>query len=312
MKKKIFRVMLTALLVVLILAAMVIFCSAEKTLVAEGYCVAKASGSVGPTNVKWEIFEENEIQTIFFSIDKSKESTNTVLHAKDKNTGADIPYYKVGSSEALPWGAYTATADTKVKKAVIGDGITEIYGAAFAYSSLSTIEIPKTLVKLNNAAFNRASRLETVNITGEAENPGVVNLKYITSIPNNIFGGENRVKEYILNPDYAGVLGNETFSKNLKLKEIKIPAGVTSLGTKIFTGSTNLAHLTILGKETVLTEDTFGGLTKYPRIVGYLGSAAETFAKENGYTFINLETNEVVHQGTKPLNAPNTVSMELT
>ena len=301
MKKKIFRVMLTALSVVLILAAMVIFCSAEKTLVAEGYCVAKASGSVGPTNVKWEIFEENEIQTIFFSIDKSKESANTVLHAKDKNTGADIPYYKAGSGEALPWGAYTAVGDSKVEKAVIGDGITEISGAAFAYSSITTVEIPKTLVTLSSEAFNRATALSTVNITGEEENPGVVNLKYITSIPNNIFGGPNSIKKYIFNPDYEGEFGGETFSRNASLKEIEIPAGVTSLGNKIFTGSNNLAYLTILGKETVLTNDTFGGLTMYPRIVGCLGSAAETFAKENGYTFINIETNEEVHKGTKPL-----------
>lgn len=297
MKKKIFRVVLAVLSAVLLFATLAVVCSAEKTLVAEGYCVKGASGAAVPTNVKWEVFAENGEQTIYFSIDKSKEDTNTVLHAKDKDTGADIPYYKEGSGAALPWGAYMS----RLTKAVIGDGITEISGAAFAYSPIKIVEIPKTLVKLSSAAFNRATKLDTVNITGEEENPGIVNLKYITSIPNNIFGGENSIKKYVFNPNFAGKLGDETFSKNIKLKEIEIPAGVTSLGKKIFTGTTNLAYLKILGKETVLTEETFGGLAKYPRIVGYIGSAVETFAKDNGYTFINIETNEVVHQGTKPL-----------
>ncbi len=301
MKKKFFHAMLTVFAVVVIFATLTVICSAEKTLVAEGYCVTKASGAVAQTNVKWEVYEENGEQTIYFNIDKAIESTNTVLHAKNRDNGNDISYWQNTSGDTLPWGAYTANSGSKVSKAVIGDGITDISGAAFAYSSITTVEIPKTLVKLSSISFNRASKLETVNITGEEANPGVVNLKYITQIPNNIFGGENRVKKYIFNPDYAGEFGKETFSKNVKLKEIEIPAGVTALGEKIFTGSTNLAHLRILGKETVLTNDTFGGLSKYPRIVGYVGSAAETFAKENGYTFINIENNETVHAGTKPL-----------
>ena len=301
MKKKIFRVVLTALSAILLLAALAVVCSAEKTLVAEGYCVTKEAGAVVQTNIKWEIFEENGEQTIYFSIDMSKGSTNTILHAKDFDTGANIAYYTTGSGERLPWGAYTVNGDSKVNRAVIGDGITEINGAAFAYSSITTVEIPKTLVKLSSAAFNRATKLKTVNITGEEENPGVVNLKYITSIPENIFGGKNAIEKYAFNPDYKGKIGKETFSNNDSLKEIEIPAGVTSLGNKIFTGSDNLAYLTILGNETVLTNETFGGLVEYPRIIGYLGSAVETFAKENGYTFINIETKEVVHQGTKPL-----------
>ncbi|MBO5879543.1 MAG: leucine-rich repeat protein, partial [Clostridia bacterium] len=245
----------------------------------------------------WEVFAENGEQTLYFSIDKSKNDANTVLHAKDKSTGADIAFYKAGGSDVLPWGAYI----TKISKAVIGDGITEISGAAFAYSSIKSLEIPKSLVKLGYAALNRTLELDTINITGEEANPGVVNLKYITSIDNNVFGGENRIKKYSFNPDYAGAIGNEVFSKHNKMTEIEFPAGVTSLGINIFTGSTNIAYVRFLGKETTVTNDTFGGLDKYPRLVGYVGSAVETFAKSNGYTFINIETNEVVHEGTKPL-----------
>ena len=76
------------------------------------------------------------------------------------------------------------------------------------------------------------------------------------SVPNNIFGGENSIKKYAFSPNFTGKPGDETFLKNVKLKEIEIPAGVTSLGYKIFSGSDNLAYLRILGKETVLTEDT--------------------------------------------------------
>ena len=301
MKKRIFRVMLTALSAILLLVALVVVCSAEKTLVAEGYCLTLGTKGATETNVKWQIYEENGEQTIYFSIDASKGSENTVLHAKDRETGGMVSYWSAGSGETLPWGKYTAVKNSKVTKAVIGDGITEINGPAFAYSSIKTVEIPKTVVRLNEATFNRATKLDTVNITGEEENSGIVNLTYITYIAGNVFGGENCIKKYVFNPNYEGAFGKETFSKNNKLQEIEFPAGVTSLGNNLFTGSANLAHLTILGKTTVVTNETFGGLTKYPRIIGYLGSAVETFAKENGYTFIDIETNEVVHTGTKPL-----------
>ena len=208
MKKKIFRVLLAAFSAILLLAALAVTCSAEKILVAEGYCVKGASGAAVPTNVKWEVFAENGEQTLYFSIDKSKNDANTVLHAKDKSTGADIAFYKAGGSDVLPWGAYI----TKISKAVIGDGITEISGAAFAYSSIKSLEIPKSLVKLGYAALNRTLELDTVNITGEEANPGVVNLKYITAIDKNVFGGENRIKKYSFNPDYAGAIGDEVFS----------------------------------------------------------------------------------------------------
>lgn len=301
MKNKLFRVVCITLSSILLMAALVVACYAEKTLVAEGYCVKPDSGAVAQTNVKWEIFEENGAQTIYFSIDASKGSDNTILHAKNKDTGADAAPWTTNSTQVFPWGSYMVGND-KLKKAVVGEGITEINGAFIGYSSIKTVEIPKTLVKLGTYAFNRALMLDTVNITGEEENPGVVNMKYVTSIPNNIFGGDNRIAAYIFNPDYEGTFGNETFSKNNYLTEMEIPAGVTALGNKIFTGSNgNLAYLRILGKETTLTEKTFEGISKYPRIVGYLGSAAETFAKDNGYTFINIETDEEVHKGTKPL-----------
>ncbi|MBR3966129.1 MAG: leucine-rich repeat protein [Clostridia bacterium] len=303
MKKKLFRGVCIALSSILLLAALVVACYAEKTLVFEGYCVAPDNGAVAQTNIKWEIFEENGAQTIYFTIDESKGSKNTVLHAKNRDTGADAAPWTSNCSIVFPWGEYMV-GNSKLTKAVIGEGITEINGAFIAYSSIKTVEVPKTLVKLTTYAFNRALSLDTVNVTGEEENPGVVNLKYITDIPNNIFGGENRIAKYAFNPDYTGKFGNETFSKNNFLSEIEIPAGVTALGDKIFTGTNTLAYLKILGKETVLTEKTFEGMSKYPRIVGQIGSAAESFAKANGYTFINIENDEVVHEGTKPLADP--------
>ncbi len=50
-----------------------------------------------------------------------------------------------------------------------------------------------------------------------------------------------------------------------------------------------------------MNENTFEGMEKFPRIVGYIGSKAEAFAKANGYTFIDIETDKEIHKGTKPL-----------
>ncbi len=131
-----------------------------------------------------------------------------------------------------------------------------------------------------------------------------MNLKYVTSIGGNNFEGDSSVSKYVLNSDMTGEIGFETFKQNTKLGELEIPAGITKLGEKVFNETNYLARLIICGKDTELKASTFTGMKAYPRIVGYVGSKAEAFAKANGFTFINIETDEEIHKGDKPLAEP--------
>ncbi len=303
MKKNIIRMAVSAAVLIILLCAFSVICSAEKKLIAEGYCISGQDGSGKPvsTNVKWEVYDEDGVGVIYFNIDKSVESQNTVLHTRQKD-GSDLIYWNDQHYMTSPWGEYTVGGKPTVKKAIIGDGITELDGAPFCGSRVETVEMPRTVVRLKNNSFAKMSSLRTVNITGEAENPNVINMKYVTGIVDgNTFEGITLAKKYILNPDYAGAYLSETFKQNTCLSELEIPAGVTKLGKKLFNETNNLARLIILGKDTEMTEETFEGMEAYPRIIGYIGSKAEEFAKANGFTFIDIETEKEVHKGTKPL-----------
>ncbi len=302
MKKKIFRAFVSVLFTALLFAAFTLAISAEKTFVAEGYCVSGKDGSDKPvnSNVKWTVYNEDGVGVIYFDIDNSKGSDNTVLHARKKD-GNSLEFWTRDHYTASPWGEYTVNGSPEVKKAVVGEGITAINGPAFCGSKIETIELPKTVVSLANDALANATKLTTVNITGDAANPEVINLKYITAFTGQAFNSLSSAKKYILNPDYSGEIKGEAFKSNLKLTELEIPAGVTKLGNKVFNNTNKIQKLIFKGRDIEFTSNTFGGLTRYPRIVGYVGSAVDTYAKANGFTFINIETNETVYEGTKPL-----------
>ncbi len=162
MKKRIFDVILTVATIVLLLAALTVFCSAENTLIAEGYCVKgqDESGKAVLTNIKWEIYIEDGLGTIYFNIDKSKNDSNTVIHVRQKD-GSELVYWKTDHYNTSPWGEYTVNAEPVVTKAVIGEGITEINGAVFAGTKIITVEMPKTVVKIAGASFARMGLLTT-------------------------------------------------------------------------------------------------------------------------------------------------------
>ncbi len=301
MKKRVFRVCLTVISVITLFLVLTVFASAEKKLVAEGYCPKghNDAGQAVLSNIKWEVYNEDGNGVIYFSIDKAK-GNDTVLYAKQKD-GSDLIYWKSEHYTATPWGEYTVNGTPVITTAVIGAGITEINGPILAGSKVTTLEMPKSVVTLIGASLARMSVLKTVNITGEKTNPGVVNLKYVTSIGGNNFEGDGEIVQYALNPDYKGELGFEMFKQNNKLRKLEIPTGVAKLGTKLFNEANNVARLIINGRDTEIAADAFDGMKNFPRIVGYIGSKAEAFAKSNGHTFINIETQETVHEGTKPL-----------
>lgn len=64
------------------------------------------------------------------------------------------------------------------------------------------------------------------------------------------------------------------------VKSITIPESVTDENLIYFEGSTHLETVTSIG------EDAFGECESLTTIVGTKGSFAETFANENGYTFV--------------------------
>lgn len=97
-------------------------------------------------------------------------------------------------------------------------------------------------------------------------------------------------------------IGTGAFSDCTSLKNVTISDNVTSIGFWAFGGCTSLESVVVPDSVTVIGRQAFGymdyqsgELIKYPdfTIYGYPGTAAEAYAKENGFTFLSLQDENV-------------------
>ncbi len=280
MKKTNIRLLLTFVLVLVFAALMAV--AAFAATPGTGYCVNNENKQ---TNIKWTM-EENGVLTFEIDAAATDKVQTTALYGKDPVTGEQN-----GWNQCLPTFA-------EAVKIVVGDGITEIAGFS-ALPKLQEVEIPTSLVKLNQAAFECSRALQSVYIRGTDPIVGLFDFSNIVFFGDYCCDGNSKMTNVILNPNLTGVITKEVFKDN-NLTEIEIPVGVTLIKNNAFMQTYSLKVITILGMETILeSDDVFNGNSTCPAIKAKAGSKAAEFAKANGYTFIDLDTGEET-KGTKP------------
>ena len=153
---------------------------------------------------------------------------------------------------------------------------------AFDYcSSLKTFKVPESVVKIDDYAFsfsglNSIELNEGLESIGENSFSGLFGFGYI-KFPSTLKSIGNKCFEYgdlknvVLNQGLEKI-GEYAFRDCNRLKSVVIPSSVTEIGTQAF------------GYDSLEKIDGF-------TIYGYSGTAAETYAKKNGFTFIPLEDN---------------------
>ncbi len=142
---------------------------------------------------------------------------------------------------------------------------------------LKTVDIYCSLV---SKMFDDCNSLETVNFRGN-----------ITSIPYAAFSTCN-IKELDI-PTSVEFIGEEAFYGNYQLSTVTLHNGLTSIGSKAFYDN-SFKSVTIPASVTSIGEKAFGYISESETmddftIYGYRGTAAETYADENGFTFIPLD-----------------------
>ena len=199
---------------------------------------------------------------------------------------------------------------TSLSSISIPDSICEIWDHAFYNcTSLTDINIPKCIAIFGDNVFSGCINLANISI------PDNLNL---LRVGHKVCRGTKWLKEHqflilnhtIYDADPTSCIGNLTIPNGVtsiessafegcdSLTGIAFPEGLSSIGPEAFQGCSSLDSITIPKSVSSIGEKAFGYIldkdyNAIPKpgflIRGYAGTAAETYAKENGFEFLELQ-----------------------
>ena len=204
----------------------------------------------------------------------------------------------------------------------IPDSVTSVGQSAFEYcESLTSITIPNSVISIGGSAFENCTSLTSITIPDSVTNIGgsafygcksltsITIPDCVTSIGNGAFYGCKSLTSITI-PDSVTSIGEGAFRNCKSLTSITIPNGVTSIGRSAFENCTSLTSITIPNGVTSIDYYTFEYCTSLTSIIipdsvtsiggsafkgcenltiyGYKNTAAEEYALNNGFEFINL------------------------
>ena len=177
----------------------------------------------------------------------------------------------------------------------LNQNIKKIPVDCFDTCGLLSITIPSSVTEIEDGAFHSTFYLERVNLNEGLE-----------SIGNRSFENSNSIKELKF-PSTLKSIGEKSFYDNSSLVKLELNDGLETIGENAFLGCRSLKSVTIPASVTSIGEKAFGYYTtekneykKYDgfTIYGYGGTAAETYANENGFTFVPLDSESSVKDVT--------------
>ena len=166
---------------------------------------------------------------------------------------------------SVPW----YTNRSKIKRVVVGSGVTSIGDSAFACSSLTSVSIGDSVTSIGEKAFSVCNRLTSVTIPDS-----------VTSIDQLAFYGCSNLTGFQVDPqnrNYCSIDG-VIFDKSKKTlvlypsgnpaSDYVIPSSVTSIGEKAFYHcSRNLANITIPNSVTSIGDSAFSGCSSLTSVI---------------------------------------------
>ena len=211
-----------------------------------------------PSNIKFEdgacdVFSESKVKNVTIGCSMCESMFYGCNYLENVTFTAD------NDINEIPKAAFELTVG--LKKIEIPSSVKKIGDSAFDLSTVSEIKFNEGLETIGNSAFNTWGSFEKITLPST-----------VKSIGEECF---NSYKPYLIElNDGLERVGKQAFICNFANQSVKIPASVTEIGEKAFGYSDS-------GKKA----ENFA-------IYGYRGTAAETYATENGFTFVPLDSTD--------------------
>ena len=209
-----------------------------------------------------------------------------------------------------------SAANVTIPSEIDGYKVLSIWqGAFYNCTSMESVTIPNSIEYFGLGAFSGCTNLKNIDIRTSGNNiiricdsafNGCTSLKSIV-IPGNVeflwvaggctFGGCTSLKNVVIENGVT-VISGWLFECCSSLESISIPDSVTEIQPCAFFNCTSLKSITIPKSVTNMSNCSLGygdyhNTNKTEKdsnftIKGYKGTAAETYAKENGFKFIEI------------------------
>lgn len=168
----------------------------------------------------------------------------------------------------------------------------------FANSGIEEIEIPLNVTEMERYTFEQADNLLKVKLPDN-----------LTVIQEYSFAYAKRLGNVIF-PENLKVISNSAFEDCISIGEVYLPNGLESIGDCAFRNCAGLKKVYIPSTVKMIDQyafiSTFSGSSENLPIIIYAvkGSTAETFAKEYGYTYEELEEDFFYKEDYKAMTIP--------
>ncbi|MBE6538851.1 MAG: hypothetical protein E7671_05260, partial [Ruminococcaceae bacterium] len=249
-------------------------------------------------NLEWSLDASTGVVTAHIT----EAATNGVIHFED---------YKDGE-----WKTFTKDNGNVITKIVIENVegrqvITKVTGG-FNGAKLETIVFPKTVESIGQREGGWGFTSKAIKTIGPEGTPeGTCDLSSITQGWSDYhyknFFTNVACSTFIL-PNISAYIVPQMFNSASGFKEITIPENITAIKAAGFNNCLRLKKITITSAKTVVDEKAFKDCSQFYTIVGHKDSTAYTCAQKNGYEFVDINTGEVILEGTIELGIdPDTV-----
>ena len=179
-----------------------------------------------------------------------------------------------------------------IRKVTLPDSIKVIESDAFASSTLEEINLPEGLEDIGYEAFEYCQSLKSITIPDS-----------VTFISSWAFNNCTSLESAKIGSGVMSI-NNYTFANCTSLKELTLSEGLESIGDEALIGCTSLKSITVpksvneIGENAIAMTYNNDGEGYVPVsgavIYGYTGSAAESYADENGIEFVALDAADVI------------------